>query len=1585
MEAAVLLAPSMTSVCLRTEHKPPPDAYDAAHVADAAVRLARALAQVGWYEHQHGPLTMFVTERESIPLATSHVTPEARDIAASIERRLREAFVNTPQPMLRTQAPTVRRSQEDGHVCLPIPDNIPPSMLERTFTWSGSEDESIALWSALVPELAMAWATLPSQPPLSLGRVFRERRKGRMCYWPKRVNDLLAFIPISYDHIADLVRALTLVGFKVDLKAAFRSIIITAAHARLYGACVDGVYLQFHRAPFGSGVSPAHFVLHLRNTIVKVRGSTPAFDQVLAAFVDDIGGAAGASPSISLTEASTNMLRLAERLIAALIEDGWWISLAKTFLWPATTLFYTGLLGNLAAGSIAIEPHKALSLRQRIAVLEIPSLEVLSRLTVSYAESSIVPQIRTACHSHCAHPLILAALPIRLAEWPAVPLISLLVAPVTLSSTFAPSSATATPWPTITCMPDDAIATVIARNACENPPGRFTIVAVSTLAEAEDFTVSFPPDSLPPDRVVIVLYPRAQEPIGTPTRWFDASMALPARFNVRRPLPSDTGHPQLPQPHDLQPPPVPPRTHSRDDVDMSPDEWHALRGIAGLLSWFSTVVPHLSAWRPAMDTAWRSARWSVAAVEAVWFMWDIAPFLPGWTRDMRHAPHNPLHVVVDTSKGSWASVRVDNARPIFDVGTIPMHAITSSTLSREAWGVLGAIRSAIRQGATFDAIIVENDNEGLTLSAATPHVPKPDAAPPMRSLAALDYQGIVTTWRWTRRSLGCMPVADALSPAAGVRVYPLQPHIASYVHDLAGGWHADGPSDATRKWARVYMTASMPEATRMRLFESLALTASTATDGWIGDVRTWPSLSNGRTLFAHPAWSELPIVAQVARATRDPLIVIAPQDGAGQWWAPALRELQAMATATRKLPQPCVARPPPPPGTPHDKVHAMVRPLAVYFIRMPLGPRPAASPRPEWWSPYRLTACGDVELNPGPVAQEDTGSFARPRTGPCHPTAQPPAVQTQPRHALALRCEPPLVSQRSRMPQQEDLSGFARPLHPRLAAVHDAHVPCANATTTRVRKSPLAAAAISATALRLHVPQPMPTRGTSAAPVTARAIVAAHAAAPTVPTPLTIQAWLNAVRSFTAGESAGILDDDMPLSLRPTLAVARSTCRLKAVLGSSRPMRALRYLMLLASSLPDVMIAPLNLRVVDALAVAYAVRRLEPRPPFSWKVCKQADTPASDLSSIAAMSRRAGHPLPEYCGATAAAYLTARGAGAKKENSDAWPIHLADLLTIEPADTTSDAWRTWSALVIISAFCLRPGVAPHLAPSMFLRWDGGYILVWRWAFKATTGVDILDPELRSPTIRVTGARFPRLDRIFAQAAHLGTRPWSKCTSENMSAFVRAAFPSAPKGFTLRPYGIRIAADVAAMALDLPEDMTNAIFWWRRLVQSMRTYYGALSILRMFIFSEARTRLRCVHVTPGRFDARLDGPVPDFSCTALLKAASDLPPAPQPCDLEAVWGNDGTTLARQRLEGLVRVTLPAAVWCPLPAAAPAPASDDDAASVDCDKCDSHVSRYRRATLCSHAACPAGRCTSCHEYNTDWLCDEHKPVKTRRRRK
>ena len=504
-------------------------------------------------------------------------------------------------------------------------------------------------------------------------------------------------------------------------------------------------------------------------------------------------------------------------------------------------------------------------------------------------------------------------------------------------------------------------------------------------------------------------------------------------------------------------------------------------------------------------------------------------------------------------------------------------------------------------------------------------------------------------------------------------------------------------------------------------------------------------------------------------------------------------------------------------------------------------------------------------------------------------------------------------------------------------------------------------------------------------------VVARHAATGLIPLPkatATILVWLNTLRDYLKGSVAGTVGDDVPKSLQPFLATARATTRLKTVLGGSRAEKATRYLSQLIHSLRGVPDAPFTVNAIDALATAYAVRRLQPDPPFEWHKVNSADTAASDLSAVAELSRKAGIPMHPHCGTTASAYLSARGAGSSPEHSNAWPIHLYDLAQHEPSphQPTNPKWLAWAACMICSAFCLRPGVLPFLLLTMFVQWDNGYILIWQWMFKSRGG-DVLDPELKSKVIRVAAARFPLLTRIFTtlQKGLDRSKPIFPATiTRSMAEFVRDTFPSAPKGFTFRLYGIRIAADVTACAIDLSEEITNAMFWWRTIQKSLKAYYGALMVRRMYAFSEVRMRLRCIHITPGRFDARLvSGTVPDLSAKAMLvrKGKKDPEPPPlKPHQLDAAWGAE-PPVAEQRMERVQKVELGDAAWAKLPAEAPE-TSDDETRSLDCEGCSKHLNRRTKGTLCDQQGCRAVKCVKCQKFDNPWRCELHADPKRRK---
>jgi len=283
------------------------------------------------------------------------------------------------------------------------------------------------------------------------------------------------------------------------------------------------------------------------------------------------------------------------------------------------------------------------------------------------------------------------------------------------------------------------------------------------------------------DVAVVVVYPRDVAAVVGHRRWFDRAFALPHAWPDRRPLPAPDTDPPAPL-HDADAAPRPPRSRP-GGTDVTSQEFAALSAVQGYVSWLSTVAPHVSGWRRSVDDAQWSGVWSSEAVAALRYAWDMAPWLPQWERRVRvTAQRRVLHVSCDASTCSWAAViRGDGGRVTLLTGSLPFAARAASTLTREAWGAALAIRGAVDVGEVFDHVEVDTDNDGAACTAGSGHSHAADAEAAMHALAAYEWQGLRITFSWKRRSEGLQPVADALSPAAGVEVWPIRSFVASYL------------------------------------------------------------------------------------------------------------------------------------------------------------------------------------------------------------------------------------------------------------------------------------------------------------------------------------------------------------------------------------------------------------------------------------------------------------------------------------------------------------------------------------------------------------------------------------------------------------------------------------------------------------------------------------------------------------------------------------------------------------------------------------------------------------------------------------
>jgi hypothetical protein len=1241
---------------------------------------------------------------------------------------------------------------------------------------------------------------------------------------------------------------------------------------------------------------------------------------------------------------------MGKRLITALIADGWWIAMRKTFLRPALRLYYTGSIADFLQGTIGVERGKAAKLRRLLSTLVIPSAEILSTDNPTDCPT-VPPQIRTACASERTMPIPVGAVPIQRDQWPRAPLA------IVSSETLAPDLEGWSPTVRIVGSSGSLVTATIATAHATSPPSdadhdqSFILVIASSIDQAFDFVLGFPlPTSQPqpPDRRIVVAYPKADDHVDSTASWFDPSFRLSSDM-VRRTLPLQTDTPPPLPDDDTVSPPVTRNTGTRDITDQ---DFAALRTIAGLLSWLGVTVKVIGAWRPALERAWRLGVWSVEAAEAVRFLWRIAPWLPLWTRDIRRRPQFVLRVAVDAARCTWAARLSDHSgRSLWVAGTMPLHAAASSTVTREAWGAACATRAAVRRKWRFDAVDVQSDCSSLVARGERGGVPTPDTAPPMRRLAALDYQGIPVSFSWRARTDDDAPIVDAVSTAARTHVWPLRRHVASYLWDGVSGFHLDGPSDEDRSWTGRYLSMGPSESQRRNLFAIAAAEAAPQDDGWLGELGAY-HIPEGHVLFAHPAWSQLAAVADVVERNT-PTIVIAPIEGAGEWWSPHLERIQAAAATTRDLPlratvPPTVVGPRDqgdyvePPSHPRTGDRDMRR-LRAYFCNVTFQPRPSSErkgARPSWWTPWRLTADGDVEDEPGPGFLDaddysDTDGNANPR----QPRIPRPSDRPHPKRDRSVTVQPLVAG--------DDLGDSTPPAKTLRRAER-----CVDAAT--IGRAPT------------YPPPPPPAAGP---PPTTDAPGAPTGAAE-IPT---MRQWCEDMLRLAAGiQSAhGAAPQGVAPANAHAYAEARAAVARKANKGSTKPV-SLPEMLRDFATMRGMLDHPWSVQAAEGFVLDFSQTRLSTKPPLNWTPVTKAACVRNDASRISAASTRAGYPLPAYCGKAVDNWTAARGGKQRKEHSAAFPIRLTSLLAAEPRNKRSEEWEVWAALVLISLFCLRPGIAPHLYSGMFVEYDGGYILIWRHNQKRTAAEADADREDDTSDVHaITAARHPVLQRII-QSANDDRRLFPRVNSTNMNAFIKAHISNVPPTFDVRAHGLRTGADADADTLGVPDDVIKAMFWWKRGKSDMRAYYTAINIRHMFSFSERRSYVILQPLANGLHDARVtDRRALDWSAPI----ATSLPKPPSVEDLErAVKAVSPSFIVTRRLRAAGRQQRARRAL----GLGPAP---DIAAPVayvlegTCSLCFAAIRPKDEAAACM--ACDELACAKCvDDIEQDWRCIAHR---------
>ena len=340
---AILRPPSDRKIALdQIIETTPPHAQQRAILS---ARLGICLVNNGWRDHQHGADVRRV-EEGSTPVDEIDADTES---AISRIQTLLDAMVGQPMPDVSIPyIPWPHDQQRRLHLQWATDDR--PAERSYTSTADMPFDRAATLWRHVVKEIASQFASCDA-PGKSAGRIFLGP-KDRMIYWPRLLNQMLLHIPSNVGKIFDLFTIAASAGVKIDVKSAYRALELAPADAAYHAAIVDGLWVTFNRLSFGMAQSPAAFVTCFAVTVERLRRSLPATEAALAQYVDD-SGMSGTTPLKSVLAA--------EQLIRALLRDGWWISIAKTFAMPASQMIYTGFIADFASRprSIRIAPQKA--------------------------------------------------------------------------------------------------------------------------------------------------------------------------------------------------------------------------------------------------------------------------------------------------------------------------------------------------------------------------------------------------------------------------------------------------------------------------------------------------------------------------------------------------------------------------------------------------------------------------------------------------------------------------------------------------------------------------------------------------------------------------------------------------------------------------------------------------------------------------------------------------------------------------------------------------------------------------------------------------------------------------------------------------------------------------------------------------------------------------------------------------------------------------------------------------------------------------------------------------------------------------
>ena len=812
--------------------------------------------------------------------------PESASIAARIQHLFDSFVADAPAPDLRVPLPVP--TGPDGGVRMPWLGADRPA--ERSYTFT-DPTSSAPMWRALVYEVANGWAQARRGASAGLCFLNYSKPKPRFIYWPKAANLLLASLRVSYGYITDLVTVLARFGVKLDLKGAYRHILITDEDVPFLGAVVDGLWICFNRLPFGLGPAPAIFVLTLAVTLRRARAESPGLLAAISAFVDDVGSSA---------TTTRDLLLAVERLVQALIHDGWWLSIAKAFLRPVSNLYFTGMVALFGRGEVGLHPSKTSKLLDLLRTVRLPTAEVISAAW-NDRQRSYFPTVAASAVINTAQGARVAVVSLPWATLPhprsavsrAVPDVRI------IHTTTNPPLHLRSHNDIVASVADDNhAANLVVAGAIRdaNAAGTPSIIFADPSHVSSIWSILDPHTS----RVLFI----TDDPDGPhslltattgPRNPWSAEDIIPPhlRDDNYRPLP------------DLDSIPPPDLRYDLPSLAIDKESFVALRSALGIVSWFQTTLGYLGFWRRAVDTVIRTSTWTPEAVDSVVFLATVTPLLHRWTRPVRPRPPT-LTVVVDSGSAGWGAILDDpsSGRRWYLAGILPVDVLGAASGVREAAGARAPIRRAFALGIKFLSVHVILDATA-TIGAASGGMRSLAFAPVLMSFAAYEIQGITMHFSHEGRECGEHPQVDALSAAAAPPAWTLLPEILNALTDIIGPLDVHLDADDASSIAPSYTTPTPPSAERAAVLAAIP-TASTA-GGWIGTTEAFEP-DPRTTVVCFPRWSRLPLIMERWSSLRFSLLLIAPTTP-DEWWGPSVELAAGMASSVWLLP-PQASQPP---------------------------------------------------------------------------------------------------------------------------------------------------------------------------------------------------------------------------------------------------------------------------------------------------------------------------------------------------------------------------------------------------------------------------------------------------------------------------------------------------------------------------------------------------------------------------------------------------------------------------------------------------------------------------------------------------